>query len=76
MPFDTSVRASAHLPRHLFLNLSLRVLRNISRFRLSAHKLCATKLNSRWRQQLGILGTLLYVNIVIVIRYKMRCMLS
>ena len=32
--------------------------------------------NSGWKQQLGILVTLLYVTVVIVIRYKMRCMLS
>ena len=39
VPFDTSARASACLPRHLFLKLSQRVLRNISRFWLRAHKL-------------------------------------
>ena len=39
VPFDTTARASACLPRHLFLDLSRRVLRNISRFRLRAHKL-------------------------------------
>jgi len=39
VPFDTTVRAFAHLPRHLFLELSQHVLRNISCFRLRAHKL-------------------------------------
>ena len=38
VPFDTSAHASARLPRHLFLTLSECVLRNISRFRLRAHK--------------------------------------
>ena len=37
VPFDTSPRASARLPRHSFLELSQRVLQNISCFR--AHKL-------------------------------------
>ena len=32
VPFDTSARASARLPRHLFLELSQRVLQNISCF--------------------------------------------
>ena len=39
MPFDTTARASACLPRQLFLEMPQRVLRNISRFRLRAHKL-------------------------------------
>ena len=39
VPFDTTARASACLPRHLFLDLSPRMLRNISCFRLRAHKL-------------------------------------
>ena len=32
VPFDTTARASACLPRHLFLELSQRVLQNISCF--------------------------------------------
>ena len=63
VPFDTTAHVSACLPRHLFLDLSQRVLRNISCFRLRAHKL-------------GTLGLPLYVTVVIVLRCKMRCMLS
>ena len=39
VPFDPTARASACLPRHLVLELSPRMLRNISCFRLRAHKL-------------------------------------
>jgi hypothetical protein len=40
VPFDTSARASgARLPSYLFQNLSQCILRNVSRFRLRAHKL-------------------------------------
>ena len=69
VPFDTTARTSACLPRHLFLDLSQCVLRNISCFRLRAHKL-------REETATRTLGTLLYVAVVIVLRYKMRCMLS
>ena len=39
VPFDTTAHASARLRRHLFLEFFQRVFRNISCFRLRAHKL-------------------------------------
>ena len=48
VPFDTSARASDHLPRHLFLDLSELMLRNISRFRLRAHKLSPRVETATW----------------------------
>ena len=45
----------------------------VDQHRLMAHKFVC---HSGWRQQLGILGILLYVTVVIVLRYKMSCLLS
>jgi hypothetical protein len=39
VPFDHNVRAPARLPRHMHLDLSQHVVRNVSRFRLRAHRL-------------------------------------
>eukprot|EP00983_Pelagomonas_calceolata_P051662 1142508-Pelagomonas_calceolata.AAC.1 len=39
VPFDHNVRAPAHLPRHVHLDLSQHVTRNVSHFRLGAHTL-------------------------------------
>ena len=69
VPFDPSAPASAPLPRHSFLDLSQRELLDISRFRLRAH-------NFRVETATWNTGTLLYVTVVLVLRYKMRCMLS
>eukprot|EP00983_Pelagomonas_calceolata_P128556 1161522-Pelagomonas_calceolata.AAC.5 len=39
LPFGHNVRALAHLPRHVHLDLSQHVVRTVSRFRLRAHTL-------------------------------------
>eukprot|EP00983_Pelagomonas_calceolata_P072446 1151717-Pelagomonas_calceolata.AAC.5 len=39
VPFDHNVRALVRLPRHMHLDLSQHVMRNVSRFRLRAHTL-------------------------------------
>ena len=39
VPFNLNLRAPVRIPRHMTLNLSKHVLRNVSRFRLRAHTL-------------------------------------
>eukprot|EP00983_Pelagomonas_calceolata_P019861 627056-Pelagomonas_calceolata.AAC.1 len=39
VPLDHNVRAPDRLPRHMHLDLSQHVMRNVSRFRLRAHTL-------------------------------------
>eukprot|EP00983_Pelagomonas_calceolata_P030144 944689-Pelagomonas_calceolata.AAC.1 len=67
VPSDHNVRAPAGFPRRMLLDLSQHVIRNAGRSSLRAHTL-------RWRQRLGILGTLFCVMAVFVMRFKMKLM--